>query len=185
MESITLKKEIGETIKKEVHDAIVTIEKIVFSEACITEYYVIPERRFNGDYLLSKPMNLLKKGVFEKLSEMAIFDFTASCKCLLYGEGTACAFHILRATEETLKHYYYLYKKTNRLKKPMWGPMTNELRSKKGIKPDNIILDTLDLVRNSYRNPTQHPVVRYDIDEAQDLFGICIDLINKMGVELK
>lgn len=180
-----LTEEIGEDFKKRIRTNIITIENIVFSESSITEYYVIPERRFNGEYLLFKPMLLLKTGVFEKLSDMAIFDFTSSCKCLLYGEGTACAFHILRATEETLKYYYFKYKKTNRLRKPMWGPMTSELRSKRGKRPNDTVLNTLDLVRNSYRNPTQHPEVRYDIEEAQDLFGVCIDLINKMGIELK
>lgn len=177
--------QIGKAMQVEISEKIMTIEKIVFSESSITEFYVIPERRYNKDYLLTKPMNLLKQGVFAKLPEMAIFDFTSSCKCLLYGEGTASAFHILRATEETLKHYYYKYKRTQRLAKPMWGPMTSQLRSKPGKKPSDNILNALDLVRVSYRNPTQHPEVRYSIEEAQDLFGVCIDLINKMGDELK
>ena len=176
---------IGENIKKQVIENIMKIEDIVTSEATMKNIYVIPQRRFNGEYLARKPMELLGKGIFEKLPEMAVFDFAASCRCLLYGEGTASAFHILRATEEVLKHFYFKYKKTNRLEKPMWSPMTSEMRAKRRNRPNDMILNSLDLVRTSYRNPTQHPDAKYDIESAQDLFGVCIDLINKMAIELE
>lgn len=156
------------------------IEAIVFSEATTKKIYVIPQRRYNEKYLLDEPHKLLKENVFDKFTDICKFDFTAASRCLSLGEGTACAFHILRATEDTLKAVYFHFKKTNRLDKPMWGPMTNQLRSKREPKPDNTILDTLDVIRNSYRNPTQHPQVTYDIDSAQDLFGLCIDCLNKM-----
>jgi len=61
--------------------------------------------------------------------------------------------------------------------------MTNELRAKKTNKPPKVLLDSLDMVRNSYRNPTQHPEAKYDINEAQDLFGICLDSMSKMASE--
>jgi len=156
------------------------IEKIVFSEATTKKIYVVPQRRYNEKYLLDEPHKLLKQGVFEKFSEMGKFDFTSACRCLAFGEGTACAFHILRATEDCLKRLYFHFKKTKRLEKPMWGPMTSELRAKREPKPEDTLLNTLDVIRNSYRNPTQHPQVTYDIDSAQDLVGLCIDCLNKM-----
>jgi hypothetical protein len=75
---------------------------------------------------------------------------------------------------------YFHFKKSKRIKKPMWGPMTDELRKKIGGKPDLVILDTLDVIRKSYRNPTQHPETIYDIESGQDLFGLCLDILNKM-----
>jgi hypothetical protein len=66
----------------------------------------------------------------------------------------------------------------------MWGPMSAQLRALTSNKPSETILNTLDLVRVSYRNPTQHPEAKYDIESAQDLLGVCIDLINKMASEL-
>lgn len=176
--------EIGDEVRLEIKQGIEKLEPILFSEATIKHVYIVPERRYNGEYLANNPTNLLNSGVYHRLPEMAAFDFSSSCKCILYGEGTACAFHILRATEEVLKHFYFKYKKTKRLRKPMWGPMTSELRAKRSNKPQESILDTLDLVRTNYRNPTQHPEVKYDIESAQDLFGVCIDLINKMAQEL-
>lgn len=174
-----LTSELCTKMKAQVH----ALEQVIFSESMIKKIYFVPERRYNGEYLLNQPENLLKDRIFGKLSDTAKFDFASACRCLSFGEATACAFHILRATEDTLKNYYFKYKKTGRLAKPMWGPMTTELRNKNGKKPSDTILSSLDVVRTSYRNPTQHPEAIYDIDSVQDLFGVCIDLINKMAQE--
>lgn len=161
-----------------------SLEDTIFAEAGTKYVHIMPNRRFVSEYLLEKPHKLLKDTVFGKLSDIAKYDFSSACRCISYGEATASAFHILRATEETLKQYYFKYKKTKRLDKPMWGPMTNELRAKKTNKPNETVLSALDVVRVSYRNPTQHPEAKYDIESAQDLLGVCIDLINKMAFEL-
>ncbi len=172
---------LSDTVANELNEEMRTIEHIVFSESAIKMVYSIPQRRYNGEYLSESPDKLLKKDVYSKISDIAKFDFSAACRCILYGEGTAVAFHVLRATEDALKQYYFHYIKRNRLKKPMWGSMTEQLSNKKSNKPDKNILSALDVIRKSYRNPTQHPELTYDIDSAQDLFGLCLDLINKMA----
>jgi hypothetical protein len=43
----------------------------------------------------------------------------------------------------------------------------------------------LDNIRVSFRNPTQHPEAIYDIHEVQDLWSICVDVINRMVKILK
>jgi len=161
-----------------------TLEKVVFAEAITKKIYVLPSRRFNTEYLLGEPNKLLKNGAYEKLEEIAKIDFASSCRCILFGEATAAAFHILRATESVLKSYYFHHKRQNRLKVPMWGTMTPQLRAKTKNKPPETLLNSLDLVRTAYRNPTQHPEAIYEIDSAQDLFGVCLDLIGKMCEEL-
>jgi hypothetical protein len=158
------------------------LEKTFLAEAKKKKFYSLPTARYNSTYLQDNPEKLLADGAHAKLSEMAQFDFNSSCRCLLYNEPTASAFHILRATEDTLKHYYFKHIKSKRLrpKDQMWANMTNALNAKKSKRINATILDTLDLVRKSYRNPTQHPLIKYDMQGAQDLFGLCIDLINKM-----
>lgn len=160
------------------------LETTLFAESGTKMVYSVPERRYNHEFLSETPEKLLNEGVFGKLSDIAKYDFTSACRCILYGEATAAAFHTLRATEDTLKQYYFHHKRTKRLAKPMWGPMTQQLRDKKRSSPPETVLNSLDLVRISYRNPTQHPEVIYDINSAQDLFGVCIDLLNKMVSEL-
>lgn len=160
------------------------LETVLFAEAVTKQLYVLPTRRFNSDVLLSDPSKLLKPGAFSKLEDIAKGDLGSAGKCILFGEATAAAFHLLRATESVLTSYYHHHRKQKRLQKPMWGPMTDQLRAKKSNKPPKTLLDTLDMIRNSYRNPTQHPTATYEIDGAQDLMGVCLDAIGKMTDEL-
>jgi hypothetical protein len=162
-----------------------TLESIVFAEAITKKIYVLPSRRFNTEYLLGDPKKLLRAGAFEKLEEIAKNDFSSSCRCILFGEATAAAFHILRATESVLKSYYFHHRRQNRLTRPMWGPMVDQLRAKTRNRPPEALLASLDLIRTAYRNPTQHPESLYEIDSAQDLFGVCLDVIGKMSDELQ
>ena len=161
------------------------VENVVFAEALTKKIYVLPSRRFNTEYLLADPKKLLKAGAFEKLEEIARIDFSSSCRCILFGEATASAFHILRATESVLKSYYFHHRRQKRLAKPMWGSMVDQLRAKTRNKPPDALLASLDVIRTAYRNPTQHPEAIYEIDSAQDLFGVCLDVIGKMTEELK
>lgn len=184
-EKIKDSSKLGPIISKEIKTRLESLEDTVYAESTLTYIHNIPLRRYQSIYLLETPDKLLNTGVFLKLSDIAKYDFTSACRCIAYGEATASAFHVLRATEDTLKQFYFSSIKTKRLKTPMWGPMTIALRSKKTNKPKENILGALDLVRISYRNPTQHPEAIYDIESAQDLLGLCIDLINKMVITYK
>jgi len=175
---------IGQSLAKKVRNELVKIETVVFPESSIKKTYVLPNRRFNTDYLLNHPEKLLAAGVFERLEEIARHDIGSACRCLLFGEATAAAFHILRATESVLKSYYFHHRKRDRLRKPMWGGMVDQLNAKTRNKPPTTLINSLDLIRSAYRNPTQHPEATYEIDSAQDLFGVCLDVIGKMGCEL-
>lgn len=176
--------ELGKEIAEQITTEMTFVEKTVFAEAMTKRVYTFAERRFNSDYLRQHPDKLFKSGIHSRLPDIARSDVAGACRCILFGEATAAAFHILRATEDVLRQYYFHHKKRNRLAKPMWGPMTTELRTKKTNKPPAVVLDSLDLVRTSYRNPTQHPDTTYDIESVQDLMGVCIDLINRMAAEL-
>lgn len=60
-----------------------------------------------------------------------------------------------------------------------WGVLTEDL-AKRRKKPSETILKNLDYIRDNFRNPTAHPEVRYDIEEAQSLFNLCVDIISRM-----
>jgi hypothetical protein len=177
--------ELGESIAHNVQEQARCIETVIFPESSIKRIYVLPSRRFNSDYLLASPQSLLKDGAYEKLATIAQQDIASACRCILFGESTAAAFHILRATESVLKGYYFHHRRQNRLSKPMWGSMLDQLKAKSKNKPPETLLIALDLIRSAYRNPTQHPEATYEIDSAQDLFGVCLDAIGKMAAELQ
>ncbi|MNE35870.1 hypothetical protein D3C81_1685800 [compost metagenome] len=90
----------------------------------------------------------------------------------------------MRALDAQVKVLYFAFKKTKRLDKPMWGPMTSQLRAKRAPKPSEKLLTHLDGMRIHFRNPTQHPDAFYTMDEAQDLLNQTITAINMIATEL-
>jgi len=156
------------------------------AEAHEKKAFVVSPKRWAVDTLLKEPSSLFAKDVFVEISEMVRYDFQEACRCLAFERSTAAAFHVLRGTEAMLRDYYCSVVKQKRLteKKRMWYPMVEQMRKRRSPPPSEI-LDTLDQIRQNYRNPTQHPEAIYDIDRAQDLIGICIPVINQMAREMR
>lgn len=156
-----------------VRDTFVAETKGVFT-------YVVTDKRIDVKKLLSNVGNLFAPGVFDACPDVARYDFIEAGKCIAFERPTAAAFHLLRGTESVVRLFYKKYIRPSQTGLT-WGQMTHALSSKpSGKKPDSVILDNLDHIRINFRNPTQHPDKIYDIQEAQDLFSICIDSINRM-----
>lgn len=140
--------------------------------------YAISEKRYDSGRMISDPWSLFKDEAKDYLSDIAIYDIEEAAKCIVFERPTASAFHLMRAAESTLKDMYCSAVKRERVAL-MWGPMTSHLR-KRNTKIDVALVDHLDNIRRNFRNPTQHPEKIYDLTEVQDLFGVCIDVINRM-----
>ena len=64
--------------------------------------------------------------------------------------------------------------------KRAWGPLIVDLKAKsRSPKPDAALLAHLDHLRERFRNPTDHPDKTYDIEEAEDLVHLVVDVINR------
>lgn len=87
------------------------------SELKLREAYILTEKRFDLKKLLDKVDDLFAKDVFPKLPEIARFDFYEAGKCIAFERSTAACFHLLRATESTVREYYNKLMK----KKPKLG----------------------------------------------------------------
>jgi hypothetical protein len=124
--------------------------------------------------------SLLAPGVYRKLPELARYDFAEAGKCIAFERPTAAAFHILRGTEGVLKHFYLTMIKRGRIKNLLWGPVVEDLRAHRKTQKHEVLYSNLDNIRRSFRNPTQHPDMTYDIHEVQDLLPLCIETINRM-----
>jgi hypothetical protein len=60
------------------------------------------------------------------------------------------------------------------------GTIVEHLKKRKTSAPPAGLLNNLDNIRVHFRNPTAHPEKVYDIDEVQDLFGLCVEVVNRM-----
>ncbi len=171
----------GEKIRAE----ITKIDPALDAELKTKRAYVLTKKRYPLDTLLGAPHELLAKDVFKSLHADCQKDFFLGCRHIALSQATASAFHLMRALEAHVKALYFAFKKTNRLKKPMWGPMVEELQKKREPKPSDVLLDLLDSIRRHFRNPTQHPDKFYNIDEAQDLLNQTITALNQITKEMK
>lgn len=109
---------------------------------------------------------------------MQQFDFASGCRCIALNLPTAAAFHLMRCVEGVLRAYYCQVVKRGRVKKLMWPDMIEHLKKRRD-SPPKPLLDNLDNIRFNFRNPTQHPDARFDLDEAQDLLALCIEAVNR------
>lgn len=158
------------------------VEQMVFAEAQTKQIFVISGKRYSLEYLTGHPDKMFKDGIFGKLPPIAQRDLKEGFRCIVFSRSTAAAFHILRATEAILREYYLTKIKRGRDKVLLWGRMTQALAVKRNS--DNKLLQRLEYLKNSFRNPTSHPEAEYNLDEVQDLLGLCVDVINAMGREL-
>jgi len=166
------------TLADRVHGVINKLDVTLDAELQLKSAFVVTPKRFTLEHLLSDPGGLFGEDTFEKLPIICQFDFTQAGFCIAFGLPTAAAFHIMRGTEGVLRFYYVSIVKRYRVKLLLWNDMVTQLRTKRGVpKP---LLDNLDNIRTNFRNPTQHPEARYDIDEAQDLLSVSIDVVNRM-----
>ena len=142
--------------------------------------YLVTDKRIDVYKLLSDTPALFAPGILNSCPEITRYDFAEAGKCIAFERPTTAAFHVLRGTESVVQ---VIYKRYIRPAQPnlTWGQMTHALAAKtKGKRPPQTILHNLEHIRINFRNPTQHPDKIYDIQEAQDLFSLCVDAINRI-----
>jgi hypothetical protein len=162
---------------------IIKIRSTLEAEIRGFEAYVVTPKRYDVHRLLNDMGSLLALGVYQKLPLIAQFDLREAGTCIAFERSTAAAFHILRGTESVLREFYRQLIKQKRVEL-LWGPIITDIRKRRVGSNYSVLLDNLDNIRRSFRNPTQHPELTYTIDEVQDLLGLCIDVINRMGAIL-
>lgn len=168
---------------KKINDLMEEIRHTLGAELKGFEAYVVTPKRVDVVRLLKDVPFLLAPGAFSKIPDVARYDLTEGGKCIAFERPTAAAFHLLRATESVLRLYYCGHVRRNRVDL-MWGPMVQHLRKRLKDKIPETLLNNLDDIRIHFRNPTQHPDKIYDIHEVQDLWGRCVDAINRMAADL-
>ena len=159
------------------------IRKTLEAEARGNIAFIVSDKRIDVNKLLSSVETLMSPNIYILLPEVAQYDFNEAGKCIAFERPTAAAFHILRGTEAVLRFFYCTLVKKKRVSPLLWGPILTSLRKRR--VPPLEMLNNLDNIRLSFRNPTQHPEKIYDIQEVQDLFSLCVDVINRMISYLK
>jgi hypothetical protein len=166
-----------------VNNAINKLDTTLDAELQLRRAFIVTPKRFDLEHLLGKWAQLVSTETDKRLPQIARFDFGSACLCIAYALPTAAAFHLMRCLEAMLREYYCALVKRDRVQKLMWYDMVEHLRKRKNAPPKSL-LDHLDHIRENFRNPTQHPEARYDLDLAQDLLNVVIEALNRISRDL-
>jgi hypothetical protein len=175
---------VDEQLAARISTACDEFDKTLDAELQLRNAYLVTPKRFPVESLLENAAALLSTDAPAQMPRICKFDFGSGCRAIAFSLPTAGAFHLLRCAEGMLRHYYETVVQRNRIKTRLWKAMIDHLRTRRK-PPPKALLDHLDHIRENFRNPTQHPDARYDIDEAQDLLAVVIDAINRMARDMK
>jgi hypothetical protein len=184
LEKLPKDAKVDEILAERVKVAIDKIDNTLDSELKLRSSFIITPKRYALEYLLKSPQSLFGVAVFDKLPQICQFDFQQACRCIAFSLPTSSAFHLMRGIEGVLRYFYCSIVKQGRVKSLMWGEVVQHLRRRRD-SPPKPLLDSLDNIRTNFRNPTQHPEARYDMDGAQDLLSVSIDAVNRMIKDLE
>jgi hypothetical protein len=109
----------------------------------------------------------------------AVDDVRNAGKCLAFGLGTACGFHLLRAFETVV----LVYRKSllNNEPCPSNRNLGRYIRDMEKAKVgDPKILGTLRQIKDLHRNSLAHPEDKLTVEEAIRLFGIVVSAVGAM-----
>ena len=144
-----------------------------------TNYFTfsISEKRIDCNKLIFNIDLLFAKDIFKSLPDSIQYDFSEGGKCIAFERATASAFHMLRGVEGLLRLLLKKISPAVEVSKMVWGDVVKLLKDLK-IKALDVLLDNCDRIRHNYRNPTDHPEKIYNIEQTQDLFNLCVGVVN-------
>lgn len=163
------------------------MDKILFvvdAESKTKFVFTISEKRIDVNKLLFEINSLFAEGVFDILPDSIKIDFAECGNCIAFECSTASAFHILRGLEGLLRVLLKKLSPQTNVSQMNWRPLIRELRNL-NIPDLSVLLDNLDRIRANYRNPTNHPEKIYNIEETQDLFNLCVGVVNDIVKYMK
>ncbi len=136
--------------------------------------------------LVERAENIFPEPILSKLDTKVVSDIRESGKCLAFGNDTACAFHMMRATESVLhKYYVYMCNPQPIPKKRLenWGAYIKELNGcpKTEVKE---VLAILQQIKDQHRNLIMHPEVFLSPEDSFTLFEIAQAAIIAMASSL-
>jgi hypothetical protein len=150
----------------------------------IASYVVSQKGIYRTDDLISHAERHLTEISQGALPSQACDDLRQAGSCLAYELPTACAFHLWRAVETTMGHYF---KRLNGKDFDDAGVTRNWAKKIEALNKqpnvDSKVTTFLDHIRDKYRNPQTHPDQIVSLEDAQRLFNVAISSIEQMLLE--
>jgi hypothetical protein len=138
------------------NDNVRELRQTLEAELRATYAYSLTAKRVDITRLIDEPESLFAPNVYERLPAIAKYDIGEAGRAIAFELPTAAAFHLMRATEAVLRIFYSSVVRTRRTART-WGEIVTDIRKRRIAKRYVALLNHLDHIRQSFRNPTQHP----------------------------
>ncbi len=163
---------------------VVKFEAVLADELSLLSTYVVAQKGIysTGD-LIANAENMVPASDLEKLPTITKDDLREAGRCLAFEVPTAAVFHLMRALESVILVYYVkVIGGPPKARMRNWGVYIKALRD--SGKASDKIVHLLDHIRETYRNPVNHPEEIVTLDEAQRLFGVACSSMSQIAREL-
>ena len=135
----------------------------------LATYAISQKGAYSTPDLIEHAENMIPETTRKLLPPGVTKDVQEAGRCLVFDLPTASGFHILRAVELVMIELWQHIKQTGDKKPTNWGAYIDKFdKSSIDAKIPSLLRDLKDL----YRNPTLHPEVTLDEDEATTLLAL-------------
>jgi hypothetical protein len=170
-------KHVSQETAKELNRRIDDFETVFAREAQrVSVFTVTPKGIYDIEKLINEGENKFPPELLAVMPPNVIEDVQEASRCMAFERGTACAFHICRATEGLMRAYY------KKLTGDDWPPPPPKppMRKEWAVLVDQLavegaprkIIERLKELRDD-RNSYAHPDVTVPIDEAPIVYETC------------
>lgn len=179
---------------RQVIDKAKNLETVLSEELqTLSSYYASQKAIYSISDLIDQAEKMFLPSMLEKFSESVVQDIKQGGRCLAFDIPTACAFHMLRATEAVLHEYYISVcgpKSKNKLSN--WSAYISalfKLSEEANVAADikahvKKVMALLQQIKDQDRNLIMHPEVVLTADESFVLFEITKGAIMAMSDKL-
>lgn len=167
-----------------ISEAAKRFETVLAEELNTLDTYAVAQKgAYSTHELITNAQVIFPPNVRGRLPPQTVSDICEAGRCLAFENPTASAFHIMRAIESMILAYH---KKITGNDAPSrmrnWGIYINKLRA--DDKHDPKIVNFLEHIKDSYRNPISHPEATLTIEEVLVLLGASTSLITQIALAL-
>lgn len=164
-----------------------TLETILTAEVpALTTYHATQKGIYLTTDLIDRAENIFPPSVLSKINQAVVNEVRSSGRCLAFDNGTASAFHMMRAVE-TVMHLYYIHvcKPKPKPKKRLanWVKYITQFQNSTNPKAKEVVA-LIQQLKDRHRNLIMHPDIVLSPDEAFTLFEISQGVIIVMASEL-
>lgn len=157
--------------------AVTTFENVVAAELGTMDLYAVLGKEGYDTRVLIENGHKLFPDVLEKKVPEAVADIKDATRCIAFWLPTAAGFHLHRANESVLHHYWYAVAKTKdkltlgtEKRYANMGDYLTEM--KRRCIGDEKVITALQSLKDLHRNPLMHPEQSLDtVDDAIALLG--------------